>query len=88
VGHANITTGVSPAISTLKGRIVSVHAHDNQGVKDEHLWPGDGTIEWVAAVQALKQLPEPPAIVLEVHQSFATDPKLQTRIEQAFALFD
>jgi len=39
-------------------------------------------------VQALKKLPEPPAIVLELHQSFATDPKAQARIEQAFALFD
>jgi sugar phosphate isomerase/epimerase len=87
VGHANITTGVIPAISTLKSRIVSVHVHDNQGVKDEHLWPGDGTIDWTAAAQALNQLPEPPAIVLEIHPSFAADPALQSRIEQSFALF-
>jgi sugar phosphate isomerase/epimerase len=78
---------VIPAISTLKSRIVSVHVHDNQGVKDEHLWPGDGTIDWTAAAQALNQLPEPPAIVLEIHPSFAADPALQSRIEQSFALF-
>jgi sugar phosphate isomerase/epimerase len=88
VGHANITTGVNQAIATLSSRIVSVHVHDNKGVKDEHLCPGDGTIDWTATVQALKKLPEPPAIVLELHQSFATDPKAQARIEQAFALFD
>ena len=87
-GHANITTGVVSAIGTLNNRIRSVHVHDNKGVKDEHLWPGDGTIDWTAAVQGLKQLPEPPAIVLEVHQSFASDPRVQARIEQAFALFD
>ena len=87
-GHANITTGVVPAIGTLNNRIRSVHVHDNKGVKDEHSWPGDGTIDWAAAVQGLKQLPEPPAIVLEVHQSFASDPKVQARIEQAFARFD
>jgi sugar phosphate isomerase/epimerase len=87
LGHANITTGVSQAIATLNSRIVSVHAHDNRGVKDEHLFPGDGTIDWTGAVQALKQLVEPPAIVLELHQSFAADAEVQTRIEQAFALF-
>jgi sugar phosphate isomerase/epimerase len=75
-------------MATLSSRIHSVHVHDNQGVKDEHLWPGDGAIDWTAAAKSLKQLPEPPAIVLEVHQSFATDPKVQARIEQAFALFD
>lgn len=88
VGHANITGSVGEAIATLNSRIVSVHVHDNKGVKDEHLFPGDGTIDWKAAVPALKQQAEPPAVVLEVHQSFATDPKLQGRIEQAFALFD
>jgi sugar phosphate isomerase/epimerase len=88
LGHANITTGVTAAIATLNTRIRSVHVHDNKGVKDEHLFPGDGTIDWAAAVKALKHLPEPPAIVLEVHQSFASDPKIQARIEQAFSLFD
>jgi len=39
-------------------------------------------------VQALNQLPEPPAVVLEIHQSFATDPAVQSRVEKAFALFD
>jgi sugar phosphate isomerase/epimerase len=88
LGHANITTGVTQAITTLNTRIRSVHVHDNHGMKDEHLWPGEGTIDWAAAAQALKQLPEPPAIVLEIHQSFASDPKVQSRIEQGFALFD
>jgi sugar phosphate isomerase/epimerase len=87
LGHAHITVGVSGAIATLNTRITSVHVHDNHGLKDEHLWPGDGTIEWPSTVQALKKLADPPAIVLELHQSFAADPAVQTRIEQSFALF-
>jgi sugar phosphate isomerase/epimerase len=87
LGHAHITVGVQAAIATLKSRIVSVHVHDNHGQKDEHLLPGNGTIEWPSAVEALKQLAEPPAIVLEIHPSFAADPALQSRIEQSFALF-
>ena len=89
LGHAHITVGVAEAIATLGSRIVSVHAHDNHAVKDEHLWPGDGSIDWPAAVKALKALPAPPAAVLELHQSFGDDVQgLPARIEKAFALFD
>jgi sugar phosphate isomerase/epimerase len=56
LGHANITTGTAAAIATLGGRIASVHVHDNHGLKDEHLWPGDGTIDWPETVKALKAL--------------------------------
>ena len=66
LGHAHITPGIAEAIGTLGKRIAEVHVHDNHGLKDEHLWPGDGTIDWPAAVEALKQLPTPPAAVLEI----------------------
>ena len=66
LGHAHMTVGVPAAIATLSGRIVQVHAHDNHGLKDEHLCPGDGSIDWPAAVAALNALPTPPAIVLEL----------------------
>ena len=48
LGHAHVTVGVAEAIGTLGARIASVHVHDNHGLKDEHLWPGDGTIDWPA----------------------------------------
>jgi len=89
LGHANITVGVPEAIVTAGSRIATVHAHDNHGVKDEHLWPGDGNIDWPVAVKALKALPTPPAVVLELHQSFGDETAtLPARIEQAFALFE
>ena len=88
LGHAHITVGVPQAIATLAGRIVQVHAHDNHGQKDEHLWPSDGSIDWPATAQALKALPTPPAIVLEIHQSLGDDPApIPARIEQSFARF-
>ena len=89
LGHANLTVGVPEAIGTLGSRIASVHAHDNHAIKDEHLWPGDGNIDWLAAVKGLKALAPPPALVLELHQSFGDKTAtLPARIEQAFALFD
>ena len=89
LGHAHITVGIAEAISALGNRIGSVHVHDNHAVKDEHLWPGDGNIDWPAAVKGLKALATPPAAVLEIHQSFGNDTAtLPGRIEKAFALFD
>lgn len=88
LGHANITVGVSTAIGTLGNRIASVHVHDNHAVKDEHLWPGDGNIDWPATVSALKKLAAPPAAVLELHQSFGNDTAtLPERLAESFALF-
>jgi len=89
LGHAHITVGVAAAIATLAGRIATLHFHDNHGLKDEHLWPGDGSIDWPSTVKALKALPAPPAAVLEIHQSFGAETNtLPARIEQSFALFD
>jgi sugar phosphate isomerase/epimerase len=85
LGHAHITVGVAAAIATLGNRIVSVHVHDNHGLKDEHLWPGDGTIDWPATVKELKDLAAPPATVLEISHTLGTTPsELQSRIEHAF----
>jgi sugar phosphate isomerase/epimerase len=88
MGHlANV--GTETAIATLGERIASVHVHDNHGLKDEHLWPGDGTIDWPATVKALKALASPPAIVLEISYSLAEpQAELPARIEKAFALFE
>jgi sugar phosphate isomerase/epimerase len=73
LGHAHLTVGVAAAIATAGNRIGSVHVHDNHGVKDEHLWPGAGTIDWPATVQALKALAAPPATVLEISQSLGAE---------------
>ena len=89
LGHAHLTVGVAEAITTLGKRIQSVHVHDNKGQKDEHLWPGDGSIDWPATVAALKAVDNAPAAVLEVSHTFADVPiALQAHIEQAFSLLD
>lgn len=88
LGHAHITVGVAEAVATLGNRIVSVHTHDNHGLKDEHLWPGDGTIDWAATATALGALAAPPAIVLEISHSLGEDHHaIQGKIEQGFARF-
>jgi sugar phosphate isomerase/epimerase len=87
LGHAHMTVGVPAAIATLGDRIVQVHAHDNHGMKDEHLWPGDGGIDWPVAAEALNALAEPPAIVLEISSKLPDEPaELPERIRRAFEM--
>lgn len=86
LGHAHIDPGVNEAIGVLGNRISAVHVHDNHGIKDEHLWPGEGTIDWPAAAKALNDLAEPPIAVLELATLKGDPPAdLHERIEQAFA---
>jgi sugar phosphate isomerase/epimerase len=89
LGHAHITVGTAEAIQTLGDRIATVHVHDNHGVKDEHLWPGAGTIDWPPTAKALQALGTPPATVLEISSSLAEPhATLPDQIKKAFALFE
>jgi sugar phosphate isomerase/epimerase len=69
VGHANLMAGVPEtshaaaksavelAFEDLGERVAAVHLHDNHGLRDEHLWPGEGDIDWklvTAKMAALK----------------------------------
>ena len=88
LGHAHLTVGVADAIATLGDRICSVHVHDNHGMKDEHLFPGDGTIDWTATVAALKHLAAPPATVLELSQNVAEpNGEIPAKVQRAFERF-
>ncbi len=88
LGHAHIASGIAEAVGILGSRIASVHVHDNHGTKDEHLWPGDGTIDWPATAEALKALANPPALVLEIaHNPADTLATIPARMEEAFARF-
>jgi sugar phosphate isomerase/epimerase len=82
VGHLHLAqpttdaprdSGVAAAIELLGTRIAQLHLHDNHGpfssstdMKDEHLWPGDGTIDWTAVSSSLAALPNSTPGVLEI----------------------
>jgi sugar phosphate isomerase/epimerase len=72
-------SGVGAAIDLLGSRIAQVHLNDNHGafahagalgyateMKDEHLWPGTGTMDWTAVGCALAALPAGTPGILEV----------------------
>jgi sugar phosphate isomerase/epimerase len=85
LGHAHIAPGIAEAIGTLGNRIVELHVHDNHGLRDEHLWPGAGTIDWPATAEALKSLTPPPAAVLEIGYNLDDAPAdIPEKIRQSF----
>jgi sugar phosphate isomerase/epimerase len=86
IGHAHLAEGpeeerIEKGFAPLHDLVASVHLHDNHGEKDEHLVPGDGSIDWDAATNALKtsgerELP----IVLELKEK--AGPEALTPTEQ------
>jgi sugar phosphate isomerase/epimerase len=56
-GHAHITGDAVTVLRDLSPYVVTVHLHDNDGTKDQHLLPGQGTINWPPLVQALADCP-------------------------------
>ena len=94
IGHAHIGDGVMASIEPMREFLVTSHIHDNHGMKDEHLLPYEGNIEWKTALPALPPdlplvfelkekpgyaEPTPPSIALSAART-AFD-----RIEQALA---
>ncbi len=85
LGHAHATVGIPEAVAVLGPRVMSVHVHDNHGMKDEHLWPGDGTIDWPATTKLLSELAKQPAVVLETHYTLGDVPAdIPAKIQAAF----
>jgi sugar phosphate isomerase/epimerase len=67
VGHAHLSDGgIDAAFELLKPRIAELHLHDNQGVKDEHLWPGSGKIDWKNVAKQIATLPPATPGILEI----------------------
>jgi sugar phosphate isomerase/epimerase len=64
---------VGSAITLLGDRIAQLHLHDNHGpfapgndMKDQHLWPGEGTIDWPAVFASLSTLPDATPGILDI----------------------
>lgn len=54
-GHYHVHFDDEFDFEFFKDRIFAVHLHDNDKTSDLHLLPFDGTIEWNAVIQKIKQ---------------------------------
>jgi sugar phosphate isomerase/epimerase len=73
-GHAHIMSSVSEAFEILRSHICSTHVHDNDKLKDSHLWPGQGTIDWKQAIELLRSAPQKPPLLLELGEDEKVNP--------------
>ncbi|MCI2083121.1 MAG: sugar phosphate isomerase/epimerase [Bacteroidales bacterium] len=70
VGHAYIVTHDPAGFLNLVGSDVgTVHIDDNHGSKDEHLFPGDGNIDFVTVYGALMNIGYDGVFMFEPHSN-------------------
>lgn len=72
-GHAHIASAIAPDFEIVRDYVRSTHVHDNTRDRDNHLWPGEGTIDWKLAMEVLKTAPHVPPLLLEINGSEETD---------------
>jgi sugar phosphate isomerase/epimerase len=65
IGHAHMEEGVLKSLEPMRDFLVTSHIHDNHGIKDEHLLPYEGTIDWKTALPAI---PPDSALVFEIKE--------------------
>jgi len=68
IGHAHMAQGVEDQFERMKNRIRSTHLHDNDGVSDSHLFPGEGTIDWGKAMGLLGSQKNQYPLLLELRE--------------------
>ena len=73
IGHANQSTdaGRHPVTNYLEryaGQLVHLHLHDNDGESDDHLIPGEGTVDWPSTLGVLETIGFSGTAVLEAYQ--------------------
>jgi sugar phosphate isomerase/epimerase len=99
VGHAHLTdyknpgAGIDAAFELLKPRIVELHLHDNNGSRDEHLWPGAPTesgaplskgVDWANVHRQASSLTPETRGILEIEHSPADSAEAVTRRAEEF----
>ena len=68
IGHAHMAQGVETEFQLMKERIRSTHLHDNDGREDQHLFPGEGSIDWSQAMRLLGSCPGQYPLTLELKE--------------------
>ena len=87
IGHAHIGDGVLASLEPMREFLATSHIHDNHGLKDEHLLPYEGTIEWKSALPALP--PELPLVFeLKEKPAYADPAPSSVALSAARSVFD
>lgn len=78
-GDAALADALPEAFQIFNTRLVELHLHDNNGTRDEHLWPAKAAagkgLDWGLLRAALAHLDHPTANILEIAYDPATTPR-------------
>lgn len=65
-GHAELSEPGGFRILEAHGeRLIATHLHDNRSVRDDHLLPGDGKINWDRMIELIARTPYIPPLTFE-----------------------
>lgn len=90
VGHAHLglpasNKGIDEAFELLAPRVGQLHLNDNHGLKDDHLWPGAGSIDWKSLAKHIATLPANTPGILEISYELDETPDMvKGRATQTF----
>jgi sugar phosphate isomerase/epimerase len=81
VGHARLMGDVVDAIEACSGHVTATHLHDNRGRTDDHLVPGQGIVDWDAAMLAFQKVGYDGAWMFELAMAAERRPVLERAIK-------
>lgn len=76
IGHCGMV-GEDPAemIRTIGGKhLQALHVHDNDKLRDSHLFPFNGTVDWVSVTKALSEINYSGNLTFEADNTFRNQP--------------
>ena len=82
-GHANITGNLFDLLDRFAPRLWSTHLHDTDGVRDGHLAPGLGSIDWDRLLSTLSGLGYTGPLNLEFPETTGAWPAFLRRLREA-----
>jgi sugar phosphate isomerase/epimerase len=85
IGHAHLGPGIEHEFEVMQDRIRSTHLHDNDGEGDQHLFPGEGTVDWKRAMALLRSRADQYPLLLELKEPPGAAERLA---EEAMRVFD
>ncbi|MGO9643723.1 MAG: sugar phosphate isomerase/epimerase family protein [Candidatus Bathyarchaeia archaeon] len=74
IGHLNVVKeNISQAVRKMKDNLAHVHIHDNDSTRDQHRIPGDGKIDFVSIINALRDIGYSGYLTVELEQGLIGD---------------
>jgi sugar phosphate isomerase/epimerase len=80
VGHAHLAGWELEELArAVGGRLAQIHVHDNLGLADDHLMPGQGVLDWAGLRTGLAQAGSKATLILESGPFLSADDTMAGR---------